>query len=567
VKRFWEHPFLRSRYLPALLAGILLTLAFPNPNVAGLAWIAPGLMVAATLGTSGMETFRIGYVSALAHYLSLLYWLLLIPYRWHGLPLAPALGWLSLSAFLSLFPAFWVWALSGSAPFWMPVSGFAPSKGPELAEEAGPYLAIPPRSWVGRLGWALFGAAAWVAWEMVLARILGGFPWAFLGASQFRMLPLIQVASVTGIYGVSFLVVWVSLSLLSAGLMVIRRPTARSVWLGELFLPVLVVALCFNLGWGRMAQEPPSVRTLKTVLLQPSIPQTLIWDESKDEERFQELIRLSELALQNEADLMIWPEAAMPRMLRYDQPTFDALTGLARRHKVWMIVGSDDKEPGGSSRKPEDVNFYNSSFLISPEGQLVDRYVKRNLVIFGEYLPLQQWLPFLKWFTPIEGGFTPGPGPVPFELKNLNVRTSVLICFEDMFPQLARADVRSETDFLVNITNDGWFGEGPAQWQQATSALFRTVETGRPLLRCANNGVTCWIDSSGRLRDVFRDNRGTVYGPGFLRTEIPLSAPGTQHPPTFYVRHGDIFGWSCVGISAVVVGLRLIRSFRSRRTA
>jgi apolipoprotein N-acyltransferase len=263
--------------------------------------------------------------------------------------------------------------------------------------------------------------------------------------------------------------------------------------------------------------------------------------------------------LTNQVDLLIWPEAAVPKLLRYDKETFEAITGLARRHHVWFIVGSDDAEPRAGSNNPDDADYFNSSFLISPEGKLMERYVKRNLVIFGEYLPLRAWLPFLKYFTPIEGGFTPGTHSVQFALPDLGVQTSVLICFEDTFPQLARTDVRPETSFLVNITNDGWFDEGPAQWQHAVTALFRTVENRLPLVRCSNNGLTCWMDAQGRMRDVFRDSRGTIYGPGYLLAEIPLAA-GREHPVTFYTRHGDWFGWGCVGIAGIWLIRRMIQN-------
>jgi apolipoprotein N-acyltransferase len=162
-------------------------------------------------------------------------------------------------------------------------------------------------------------------------------------------------------------------------------------------------------------------------------------------------------------------------------------------------------------------------------------------------------LPFLKWFTPIDDGFTPGTKAVPFELKNLGVKISVLICFEDVFPQLARQDVEPDTDFLVNLTNDGWFDEGAAQWQQAATALFRAVENRLPLLRCSNNGLTCWVDAQGRLRQVFRDQHNSVYGSGFMTIELPLRAPGEPHLPTFYQRHGDWFGWTCLALSGLTL--------------
>jgi apolipoprotein N-acyltransferase len=551
VKRPWANPFFSSRYLLAAGAGLALAASFPKVGMAGLAWLAPGLMAGAALGKRGGETFRIGYVAGLAHYLAMLYWLLLIPDRWHGIPLGPALGWLALSGFLALFPAAWVWLVSGVQSPWSRIPG------PD-AEAQG--------TWLGRTVWALTGAAVWVAFEMVLARVFGGFPWDLLGVSQYQMTPLIQVASLTGVYGVSFLVVWVSLSLYSAGMMVIRRPTARSVWVGEVFVPLLAVAVLLNAGFRQIRSAPEPDRTLKATLVQPSIPQTLIWDPANDEKRFRDLLQLTEQALTNATDLLVWPESAVPKPIRYDQETQRAITSLARTHHLWMIIGSDDIEPRPGATGPENRSYFNSSFLISPEGELAERYLKRNLVIFGEYLPAKRWLPFLKHLTPIQGEFTPGDRTVPYDLRNLNARTSVLICFEDIFPQLARGDVGPNTDFLVNITNDGWFGDSAAQWQQAATSVFRAVENRVPLLRCSNNGLTCWVDAYGRLRQVFRDDGGTIYGPGFMTAQIPLAAPGQAHALTFYNRHGDWFGWTCVGIAALAFA-RQLRGFWLNRPA
>jgi len=546
----------------------LLAASLPKIGIAGLAWVAPALMLAAALGKSTGESFRIGYVAGLAYYLASLYWLLLIPYRWHSIPLGPAAGWLSLSAYLALYPATWVWLLSASQ------SAKAGGSGPpaEPAMPSGPAgLRFPgpggvlARSWGRRTLWALGGAALWVALEMLVARLFSGFPWNLLGSSQYRMVPLIQIASVTGIYGVSFLAVWVSLSLLSAGLMVVLRPTVRSIWIGEIFLPIVVVALVFNFGFRQLTQDPPVTRTLKVALVQPSIPQTLIWDSSRDQERFHELIRLSEQALTNRINLLIWPEAAVPSYARWDTNLYPAITNLARQHRVWLILGSDDLARSAPPAPPGSFEYYNASFLVSPDGEFVSRYRKRNLVVFGEYIPLVRWLPFVKWFTPIEGGFTPGEHAVPFRLTRPDVKTSVLICFEDIFPHLAREYADDDTDFLVNLTNNGWFGEGAAQWQHAAGALFRAVENGLPLIRCSNNGLTGWVDSHGRLRQVFRDERGTLYGPGFLTAEIPLLGTGQKRTPTFYHEYGDWFGWVCVAIGGTLLGGRILSGRRRFR--
>ena len=533
----------------AIAAGLLLAAAFPKIGIAGFAWIAPGLILAAALHKTGWESFRIGYVAGLAHYLASLYWLLLIPYRWHGIPLGPAAGWLALAAFLALFPATWVWLMSSGGIDYDAFSA----------------------AWSRRTLWCLSGATVWVALEMTVARIFGGFPWNLLGDSLYRMGPLIQVSTITGVYGVSFLIVWTSLSLLSAAMRLLRAPAVRSVWLAEVFLPILTVALLFAFGSYRIMHAPVSNRTLKVGFVQPSIPQTLIWDESADDERFRDLLRISEQALTNKIDLLIWPEAAVPKKLRYDKDTYEAVTGLARKHRVWMIIGADDMEPRPGAKSVEDIDFYNSSFLINPEGRIARGYRKRALVIFGEYIPLEHVLPLFKWFTPVQGGFTRGERAIPFELDSPQAKTSVLICFEDTFPHLAREYVEPDTDFLVNLTNNGWFGEGAAQWQHAAAALFRAVENGRPLLRCANNGLTCWVDECGRLREVFRDAQGTIYGPGYMLTEIPLLSSGERRATTFYNLHGDVFGWICVAITVFMLRsrlhslLRLISRFARRK--
>ena len=151
----------------------------------------------------------------------------------------------------------------------------------------------------------------------------------------------------------------------------------------------------------------------------------------------------------------------------------------------------------------------------------------------------------------------------------LHAQTATLICFEDVFPRLVRQYVSPETDFLVNITNDGWFGQSAAQWQQAANAVFRAVENGLPLVRCANNGLTCWIDATGAMHEVYFGDSSDIYGPGFKTALVPLLPPGTKRPPTLYNRYGDWFGWACVAVCAAFltlhIGTRIVR--RKRNTA
>ena len=550
MKNFLRQLFFRSRYVPAAVAGVLLALAFPSVGIAGCAWVAPALMLAAAWNTSGAERFRLGFVAGLGFYLTALYWLLLIPVTGY-----PILGWLALSAYLALYPATWLWLLEGK---------------------------IGTGSWARRTLWSLAGAAIWVALEMIVSRLFSGFPWLILGNSQARLLPLIQIASVTGVYGVSFLVVWISLSLCSATVALLRQPANRHAWLGEIILPLGVVVAGFFFGMSRLRETDSDAPTCRVTLVQPSIPQTMIWDQSENTNRFRQVLELSERALTNETDLLLWPEAALPQ---FDEASFTAITNLVHAHRVWMILGADEVQQREPPSGKEDYDVFNSAFLFGPDGSFRSTYRKQKLVIFGEYVPLIRWLPFIKYFTPITGGFTPGTQPVPFKLERgaparrdsasvtnragpelrAPIHISTLICFEDVFPHLVPEYVRMHTDFLVNLTNDGWFGEGAEQWQHAASATFRAVENGVPLVRCCNNGLTCWIDAHGVVRQFFRDARGSVYGTGAMTAQIPLLPPGEKREPTFYNRHGDWFGWSCVGVLALI-GLPRLRKIVHRKT-
>jgi apolipoprotein N-acyltransferase len=528
------------RLLLAGCGGLLLSAAFPGIGLAGAGWIAPGIILMSAVGCGARKAFRLGYVAGLAHFLSSLYWLVSMPDTFHGIPLAPAAAWLALSAYCALFPAVWVWLCWR---IWR-----APVAAPDLSARA----ALDQFFSAGlarRAGWALCAGLIWVALEMARGRLWSGFPWNFLAVSQYKMLPFIQMTAVTGVYGLSFLMVWTSVSVVVA-LIVLTRQPGRGVW-AEAGVPMLVTAGIASFGAYQVAAIPRAEEELNVVLIQPSIPQTLIWDPKQDEALFQNLLKLSESALTDKASLLLWPEGAWSSLT---PPHQEAVARLVAGHKVWLVANANTIGEGGQGTE-EPV--YNSSLLISPAGELEGVYHKRRLVIFGEYAP--KWLPFLKWLTPIDGAFTSGTDAVQFKMKNPDAQFSVLICFEDMFPEEAREHVTPETDFLVNLTNDGWFGEGAEQWQQAANAVFRAVENGVPLVRCTNNGLTCWADAQGRLREIFAA-AGNVYGAGFLAARIPLRAGGDRRG-TFYNRHGDWFGWSCCAMSLCLCA----GSFRLRR--
>ena len=564
--RHWYHGY-GVRCALAAAAGLLLAAAFPKPGWAGMAWIAPGLMLFSATGFRGRQAFGIGYAAGLGFWLATLYWILYIPF-----PGGAVAGWLALSAYIALYQATWVWLCGWwhdrpGPPASLTVSGPADTANEAIgADSPGVSASDLPGLPRGRgdtcpslfrhpVLWPLLCATLWVALEMIRARLFSGFPWSPLGVSQYQMVPLVQLAAWTGVYGLSFLIVWFSASLLVAGGAVYKQPTHRYAWLGPIALPLMAVLIATAAGTTAVLRAPAPARFLQVALVQPSIPQTLIWDPKENTNRFLKMIELSETALASRPQLLIWPESSVPDgsadlvdLIRRE------IVRLVQKHKVWLIFGAGDAELRQPPKHPDDYAFFNASILASPEGRFVATYRKQQLVIFGEYVPLVRWLPFMKWFTPVGEGFASGTRPVPFHLPDLGVTASVLICFEDVFPHLARHYAQPDTDFLVNITNDGWFGETAAQWQQAANAVFRAVENHIPLVRCANNGLTCWIDAQGRLHEVYFPDSKDIYSMGFKTASIPLLAKGETRTPTCYRRYGDWFGWTCVAVS-VVAGL------------
>lgn len=527
----------------AFLAGVMLAAAFPHANQLWLAWLAPGLVLLLGLGQSGKTTFRTGFFAGLGFYLTSLYWLLLIP-----LPLHAIAAWLSLGCYLALFPATWCWACCRCFP-----GQAGAAKKPTTVAEL-----LAGTNWRQRAAWTFFCGAAWAAMEMGLSHILTGFPWNLLGASQQKFLPLIQIASVTGVYGVAFLVVWTSAALAVGALVAIRSPRKLTAFTREILPPVIGVVGVIILGLARLSETPTSGTTLKLALVQPSIPQPIIWDPNEKTNRFNKLLALSEAALAQKPDVLVWPEAALPDLVSRSRATQEIITDLVKRHNVWMIFGGEDFGQKKATDGSLETHRFNTAFLVNPAGDLVSRYHKRRLVVFTEYMPAVRWLPFLKWLRKSGGGFETGSRLVPFRLDAPRANIAMSICFEDVFPHLTRESVDGDTDFLLNLTNDGWCGESATQQQHANVAIFRAIENGVPLVRCTNNGLTCWVDAFGRMHAVHFPDSQNIYQPGFKLVEIPI---GGKHAPTLYHRFGDWFGWSCV---ALTFG-SLFCSFRRRK--
>jgi len=358
------------------------------------------------------------------------------------------------------------------------------------------------------------------------------------------------------------LVVWLSITLWQAVLGVWRGALKPARLAPEWIPPVAALAGALAFGCFQLAGPEVPAAQLKVALVQPAIPQSIIWDARERTNRLHKLQELSLAAFAHHPDLLVWPEAALPsNLVGRTRETQDLITSLVRTGKVWMVFGGIDTAP----RRDTSGGRYefNAAFFVDPGGDLISRYFKRHLCVFGEYMPAVRWLPFLKYLRQSGGGLEPGRGPVAFQMNRPKVRMAPLICYEDVFPRESRESVDADTDFLINLTNNGWFGASAAQWQHAVCALFRAVENGVPLVRCTNNGLTCWIDAHGRLHDVYFPGSEDIYQAGFKIVNIPLRAASSRGHRTFYNRYGDVFRWGCAGVVVAVIVWSFIRKGRS----
>lgn len=401
------------------------------------------------------------------------------------------------------------------------------------------YGRCSPVGTLRNVGVMLLGALAWSGWEYLRATLLTGFGWNTLAISQVNNLALIQVADVGGVYLVSFVVMAMNLGI---ALTVLRYVEARGgkrfrsrLVHAELLTGILLVALSVSYGITRIKEKPPA-KPLKVALIQTNIPQDAKWTIQFIDHIFEALDTYTRLVADPErTDLIVWPETAVPDYVRSSRASYDLVYHLAT-NGVPILVGSMDTRPGDDG-KPK---YYNSSFLFGPDGHVMELYDKRHLVMFGEYVPLARWFPFLKALTPIEASFDAGERPTVFSLGD-KADFATLICFEDVLPELSREVVRLGARMLVNQTNDAWFDPLSGSRQHMMHCVFRCIENRVPAVRSANTGVTCAINRFGMVHEVLRGERQDDYRvAGFKLTEVQI--PTEPFRLTFYTRYGDVFG-------------------------
>ena len=512
-----------SVWILGLTSALLVWLAFPPVGFWPLAWIAPvaWLRIIAWPTVPGNRPYRSLYVIGFLH------WLLMV--QWVRLPhWTAAIGWLFLAAYLAVY---------------LPL-----------------FIAIA-RVMVHRWHWPLLLAAplVWTGLELIRARFLTGFPLLLLGHSQVTVLPVIQIADLFGAYGVSFVVMLIA----ACCERLVPMQGRQRVTVQPLLIASVVLFCTLAYGGYRLDSVTISSQTLKVALIQGSFDTQFDGDPSRNEQAYEDYVALTQRAAQEnpDLDLVIWPESmftANQPIVTYDQPlkpfpgwtdslemlqqNLDAIANYNRQKgrrlttdvETPMIVGGMWSHLGEGK-----TSSYNSAIFMNEQGQIVDRYFKMHPVMFGEYLPLGNWIPWLYTLSPMGAGLTPGEAPAIFEVQG--VRFAPNICFENFMPHLIRRQIKTlkaegrDPDVMVTITNDGWFWGSSLLDIHLASGIFRAIEMRRPLLIAANTGFSAHVDPQGRVIEK---------GPRRAE-EIVIANVAPSSLTSGYEWMGDVFAGIC----------------------
>jgi apolipoprotein N-acyltransferase len=428
---------------------------------------------------------------------------------------------------------------------------------------AGP---LPRSAWTrstNNLLLALLLASAWTTQEWLRGWVFSGWGWNGLGVALHANWPLIQIAEFTGIAGLSFTVAFANVIALTTVRRLILEARAHAMR-PHFDLTLTMAAIVGVLTFGvHTVQISPSTKPLRVAAVQANIPQNQKFDPQFTRKIFDQFARLSEIALQSNPppDLLIWPESSMPGPVLEDRESYQFVMNLSASTKSDLLMGTIDEEEG---------HAYNAALLVSEGGEQVQLYRKLHLVPFGEFVPGRHWVPLLARIIgdQVPGDFDAGKDRTVFRLTNGDAQVAPLICFEDTIGELTRKFVLPTgtipgANLLVNITNDGWFLHSAGSHQHLANAIFRCVETRRPMVRAANTGVTCFVNEFGRVTQILQDETGSTFTEGVLTGEINVP---TEHELTFYTRHGELFAKLCAGIVLVAIGVMMIRGFTRAAT-
>jgi len=494
----------RLDYFWASLSGAFLVLSFPIVNFWPLAWFFLVPLLLCIRGKKGKDAFFLGAFAGVIAYLGIIYWVVVSVHRYGNIPLPLAIPILLLLViYLSLYWGAFAFLVS-----------YVREKGEWIALLAFPTL--------------------WVGLEYLRSFLLSGFPWALVGYSQYLNTSFVQIADITGVYGVSFLLI---LSNTLLFLWVVRLKESKKVPLLATIFSMALVALVFGYGHWKIDSSPKIEKGLKIGIAQGNIAQDVKWDSAFQKKTVKIYRELSVQLKRQKPGLIIWPETAFPSYFPSGTKLDETVLAIPQEAGTYLLFGSLSAKKEGKK-----VRTYNSAYLLSPRRRIIARYDKMHLVPFGEYIPLSSLFPFFNALVGI-GNITPGEEVVIFQLPR--GKFGVLICFEVIFPGLCRKFVRDGADFMVTITNDAWFGRTSAPYQHLAQATFRSIENRIWLVRAANTGISAFVDPWGRIQKA-----SGLFTREVLAEEIDFR--GSEM--TFYAQYGDVFAIFCslLGICLIV---------------
>ena len=511
-----SHSLSTRKILLAILSGVMLTASFPPGKLSFLVWFAFVPLFISIGNESHFQAFKLGLISGIAHYFTLVYWIMIVLGHYGDLNLFYSFGtFVLLSLYLALYPAFFCGLAS-------------------LIADTRFHILLMPGFWVGL--------------EYIRSKLLTGFPWCLLGYTQYRHLNLIQIADLFGVYGISFFIILINV--LIYHLFFKNRHETKISLKFEIFIVALITGGILGYGQYRLFEthsKKQSHQIIKVAAIQGNIDQSIKWDSAYQNRTMEIYQRLTRKIYDFKPDLIVWPETSVPFFFQNNSKFSPEVLSVTKESGAALVFGSPAYRYIGEIKR-----YYNRAYLITPDNDPPRFYDKVHLVPFGEYVPLKKFLFFINRLVPAAGDFDSGKKIVTLNYRDL--RIGVLICFEAIFPEISRAQTKAGADLLVNLTNDAWFGLTNAPYQHLSMAVLRAVENRRPMIRAANTGFSAFVSPEGEIYAL-----STLFNEEALKASVDISGSHS----TFYTRLGDLFALLLLVISII----KIISSCCARRVA
>ncbi len=487
--------------LCSITASFFLILAFPNFEYSLFVWVALSFLIYPLIYCSSLKSLLYGFLTGFFFFAFTMYWTAGVMTVYGGVNswvshIIALLLWSYLALYFSLFAFLFCWFrrhLSVNSALFM-----------------APFL--------------------WVLLEYIRSYFLTGLPWLLLAHSQYRNVMIIQICSITGVYGLSFLIL--SFNSLLVYLTVEKK---RKYKLYAVLSALSVFLLLLVWGNDRLTGKAVSEKDITVAVIQGNVPQDLVLSGLNARDILRNHLQLTFKAVKDGAELVVWSESSVPLDLGERGIFRKSVSMTADKYNIHMVVGSVTSG---------DDCLWNSAFTVDEEGNFQERYDKRHLVPFGEYVPFNDFLTFLGPLVNEVGTFRRGEKAVINDVNG--VTFGVPICYEISFPDNIRDFVKNGVDFIVNITNDGWYGQTPACRQHLANLPFRAVENSRNIVRAANTGISCFVNSRGKI---------LTETPLEVETYL-LSSLSLCKEKTIYTCYGDVLVWFSllVVLSGLVLG-------------